>query len=135
MTPTASKASGFLSLNNGETVENRGLRFPFADSSPKMVTNSLNSCFVSVFAADFTTSIQERRDVLGVNVGAEMFRGISGAGGNSEKGIASAGSDVDGSLGGVYIQPKAHVAARGSYRGVGSTWCPSTTSWAGIWDA
>lgn len=97
MTPTVSNASGLLSFNNGETVENRGLGFPFVESSPIIVNSSLKSCFISTFSEDFATSVQERREDIGVNVGARTFKGISGTGGNSEIGTGSTGTDMVGS--------------------------------------
>jgi hypothetical protein len=112
VTPTDSYASGFLSLNNGETVENRGLGFPFADSSPKITIKSSKPRFVSVFAGDFATSAQERRDVLGVNVGARMFKGVSWVGGNSKGGAASIGSNVGGSLATELIESMTHRATK-----------------------
>jgi len=98
-------------------VENRGLGFPFADSSPKTPINSLKSCFVSIFAGGFGTSTQERWGVLGVNVGARMFRGTSWAGGKSEGGTASAGNDVDSSLAGAHVESRAHAMAKFLPRG------------------
>ena len=93
--------SGLLFLNNWETVENRGLEFPFADSSPKTGINSLKTAIdslksglVSTFAADLTTSAQEGRGVPGVGVGARAAREVSWVGDNSEEGISSAGSGV-----------------------------------------
>ena len=87
--------SGLLSLNNGETVANRGLGTPLADSSRKTVINSLKSGFVSVSLADFTTLAQEGWDVPGVNVGARASRRVLWAGDDSGEGTSSAGSDID----------------------------------------
>lgn len=94
MTPTASKTSGFLSLSNGETVENRGVVLPSVESSPKTAIKCLKSCFVSALEFDFATSAQERRGVLDGRVGARLFRGTSWAGGKSGGGTASVDRDV-----------------------------------------
>ena len=98
-------------------MENRGLEFPFADSSPKTPISSLKSCFVSMFVGGFATSTQERRGDLGVNVGARMFKGTSWAGGKSEEGTASAGNDVDGSLAGAHIEYRTDAMTRFLPRG------------------
>ena len=97
MTSPVSNTSGLLSLNKGETVENRGLGAPLADSSRKTAINSLKPGTVSVFTADFKILAQEGWDVLGVDVGARVSRRVSWAGGDSEEGTSSAGSDVVGS--------------------------------------
>jgi hypothetical protein len=104
--------SGFLSLNIGETVENRGLGFPFTDNSPKTAIKSWRLFFVTVFAGDFATSAQERRGALEVIVGAAMLEGVSWVGGNSKGGVASVGSEVEGSLVTIHIESGTHVAAK-----------------------
>ena len=86
--------SCFLSFNNGATVENRGVRFPFADSSPRTAIKSLKLCFASGLTFDLATSAQDRPDVLGKKVGARLFGGVSCAGGESGGGTGSVGSDI-----------------------------------------